>query len=541
SIGKIPLHLSNSTEKGGPYQMIKVISPKAGDEFVSMRISELGVPILIGPLSSFNSTHTNPPVDLGFLDQGPIVDEFGNKFVNHVDLDGELVMIGTDMSYELVKPWPLASLTGRGISITGYKRSYPSTKSTYSGALIVDGSFGSAVLGGTEDTKEHGGWSGYSNWALSWSSHGYVIDIEVSGEGYYLDPKGKTWVKSRRHSRTRITLDIAHSCAYLLESNPGDYTTYSDGRVSQVEEIPGARACTKPLDWLAYQGASPALSSILGINPAFTMTLNDTFNKYVQESNVWPELCQKAILSAQYVDCNMIAMINDLRNLRVDLTSVLEGFKRIPKINLKTKAGWKEASSQYLGNKYGYQLTISDAGAIGEALERLRQNCKAGMTDTKKLLSASSVTLPGRVPLSAEFHYTAKVGSSNDPLLAGIKGLYDWDLYPSLGNMWDLIPYSFVADWVVGIGDLLEDIDANVYMRYYQAKSIMKSTKITTGPVDNQQILGSLPGACGLVSYTHYRRWVEFAFEPMPLSVDFHPENLLGHWVEGASLIIQRI
>lgn len=520
--------------------MIKIISPQSGDEYFQIKIAQLPVPILVGPASAFKSFWSNPPADLGYLDQGPILDEFGNKFVQHIDLSGELVMLGTDMYYHPTTAWPLCSLTGEGFTIGGYKRSAPTVHSFYQGCAFVDGSFGSAVLGGTERPDLIPGWTGYSNYTLTWDVSGTTIDISVTGEGYQANTKNTQWTKTVVISHTRLTLDLTNNIVRVLESRPGSITTYYDGRVSNVPEIPLSSSYTRGIDWLMYDGVSPTLTSTLGISSVFSVCMEDALFKYFNENPIWAELCQKAILSGQYVDCNMIAMINDLKNLRVDLTSILESAKKLPKADLMTKKGWKEISSFFLGNKYGYQLTYADAQSIGGALERLRQNVKRGQKEIQKLTSACKATLPGRVPLTVECHYTAKVGTSNDPLMQGIKGLFDWDLYPSLGNMWDLIPYSFVADWVVGLGDLFEDIDANVYMRYYQAKSIMKSTKISTGPVNNQQILGSLPGACGLVSYTYYRRWVENSFDPMPLSVDFHPENLLGHWVEGASLIIQR-
>nr|WFS39161.1 MAG: putative maturation protein [StochSRVP_12 levi-like virus] len=520
--------------------MIKVISPQSGDEYFQIMIAQLSVPILVGPASAFKTFWSNPPVDLGHLDQGPVVDEFGNKFVEHVDLSGELVMLGTDMSYKPTTAWPVCNLTGNGFTIGGYKRSSPTKHSSYRGCAFVDGSFGSAVLGGAESPDLIKGWSGYSNYNLSWDVSGCTIDITVTGEGYQINTSKTQWVKSIVVSHTRLTLDLTKNVVYVLESRPGNMSTYYDGRVSNVVEIPAWSSYSLNIDWLMYDGVSPTLTSTLGISSVFSVCMEDTLFKYFNTNPVWAELCQKAILSGQYVDCNMIAMINDLKNLRVDLTSILESAKKLPLTDLMTKKGWKEISSFFLGNNYGYQLTYSDAQSIGGALERLRQNIKRGQKEIQKLTSASKTTLSGRVPLTVDCHYTAKVGTSNDPLMQGIKGLFDWDLYPSLGNMWDLIPYSFCVDWVVGLGDLFETIDANAYMRYYQAKSIMKSTKISTGPVNNQQILGSLPGACGLVSYTHYRRWVEYSFDPMPLSVDFHPSELLGHWVEGASLIIQR-
>nr|WFS39096.1 MAG: putative maturation protein [StochSev_2 levi-like virus] len=519
--------------------MIKIISPKAGDEFIQTTVSLLPVSIIIGPLSSFGSVEGTPPVDLGYLNQGCVADEFGNKIVEHVNLDGEIVLVGTDMAYDPTVGWPVASLTGNGFQVWGCKRSRPTERTYIQGCAFVDGTPGSASLGGRFDESMFPTSSGYSEFIVSWKNYGRTVDIRVQCVGY-LKEAGDVWVKIQGVSHTRLIISPTDGSYQKLSSKPGLLETYSDGRCFSQQEEVFCYSSDKEADWLTYEGASPTLNCALGISPGFSALMKDAYDKYLQTNEVWPELCQKAILSGQYVDCNMIAMINDLKNLRADLTDIMQSAKKLPKAKLATKQGWKDVSSFFLGNKYGYQLTYADAGAIGESLERLRQDIKMGYREIKKLTSASTSTISGKIPFTIENHYTAKVGSSNDPLMMAIKGLYDWDLYPSLGNMWDLIPYSFCVDWVAGIGDLLDDIDANVYMRYYQARSIMKSTKITTGPVDNQQILGSIPGACGLVSYTYYRRWVEFTFDPMPLSVDFHPENLLGHWVEGASLIIQR-
>lgn len=519
--------------------MIKIISPKTGDEFIQAAVSMLPVPIIIGPLSSFGSVEGTPPVDLGYLEQGGVSDEFGNKFVEHVDLDGEIVLVGTDMTYDPTIGWPVASLMGDGFRVWGRKRSSPTERTYINGCAFVDGTPGSASLGGQFTNAISPGSPGYSEFTVSWKNYGRTVDIRVQCVGY-LNVSGSSWIKHQGVSHTRLIISAAGGTYQQLDSEPGTLTTYQDGRRDSRKEKVFCYSSIMAADWLTYEGVSPTLNCALGISPGFSALMKDTYSKYLQTNDVWPELCQKAILSGQYVDCNMIAMINDLKNLRADLTDIMQSAKKLPKAQLATKQGWKDVSSFFLGNKYGYQLTYADACAIGESLERLRQDIKMGYREIKKLTSASTSTISGKIPFTIENHYTAKVGSSNDPLMMAIKGLYDWDLYPSLGNMWDLIPYSFCVDWIAGIGDLLEDIDANVYMRYYQARSIMKSTKITTGPVDNQQILGSIPGACGLVSYTYYRRWVEFSFDPMPLSVDFHPENLLGHWVEGASLIIQR-
>jgi len=50
-------------------------------------------------------------------------------------------------------------------------------------------------------------------------------------------------------------------------------------------------------------------------------------------------------------------------------------------------------------------------------------------------------------------------------------------LMPSLYNLWDMVPFSFVVDWVYPIGDILQDIDQRWYYRAYKVDELLVSFK----------------------------------------------------------------
>jgi hypothetical protein len=403
-----------------------------------------------------------------------------------------------------------------------------------SGAAFVSGRPGTATLGSYYSSSSI---YGPISFEVEWSFAGRTLSLAVTGESSMVS--GGLTINSKTWSHTTISWDVNWTYATQYDSTPGTDVVYSDGRHTHQVEVKNAIWQKTYCDWMSYRGAPPTLLASITLNPALSTYLKQSIDSVTSVGDFWPTLCQQAILSAQYVDCNMIAMINDLRNLRSDLTGILENVKPTLLADIAKKDGWKQISSFFLGNKYGYQLTYSDATSIGEAMERLRQNLTREAKAILKLRSALETTIPGKVPITLKASYLARVSPNKDPLCAGIRSLYDWDIYPSLGNMWDLIPYSFVADWIVGVGDLLEDIDANAYMLYYYIKSITKSLKATTGPISASYALGNLCLA-GSVSWSHYRRWGEFSFDPMPLSLDFHPEDLLGHWTEGTALWINK-
>lgn len=57
-------------------------------------------------------------------------------------------------------------------------------------------------------------------------------------------------------------------------------------------------------------------------------------------------------------------------------------------------------------------------------------------------------------------NYKVYYEPSDSRILSAYQSLAKWDLFPTLGNTWDLIPFSFVLDWFLDVGTLLEAVDA---------------------------------------------------------------------------------
>lgn len=514
--------------------MVQVFQPRTGDEYIIFNVPSVGKPIFIGPLSELRSpgSAADRNKDFGYLDPGIVYDDAGNKTVDHVDLSGQVVlMCDSGMTYAAIQASAPRYLINKGFTLD-CRRSTDNYFSQLSAAAFVGSTTTRILLGGNDDAKPAGSYV-WTEINASYLDHTVYLTIDIEGET--ISNGQKTRMVCKNHAKIVFHPDFKHYD--LIKSEEGNTIYDPNGTQRYHPESIYKYTTTNCLcTWWTFKGVPTSTPTNLHLSQ-HAVCLVDKQVQSVVDKYFWPKLCQTAVLSAQYVDCNMIAMINDLRNLRGDLTGILEQGKKVLFSDLATKAGRKEISSFYLGNKYGYQLTYSDAKSIGSAFERLRENLTRESKSVIKLRSTSKSHADGKIPVDITANYMARVSPFRDPLCDGIRGLYDWDLYPSLGNMWDLIPYSFVADWVVGVGDLLEDIDANVYMRYYEVKSITKSLKVQSGPIDASFILGDRR-CSGMVGYKHYRRWGEFSFDPMPLSLDFHPGDLLGHWTEGIGLWI---
>lgn len=76
--------------------------------------------------------------------------------------------------------------------------------------------------------------------------------------------------------------------------------------------------------------------------------------------------------------------------------------------------------------------------------------------------------------------YNAKVvmGLNPNSILASFMPLRAFGLFPTLSNMWDLIPFSFIADWFTGIGDKLDDADSAITFLGFDIQKITMSMKL---------------------------------------------------------------
>jgi hypothetical protein len=145
--------------------------------------------------------------------------------------------------------------------------------------------------------------------------------------------------------------------------------------------------------------------------------------------------------------CDLFDAANKLR--KGDFASLLLDFRK----------GGKVAADAWLKYRYVYSTTRADL----EELVRYKTNgeptvCRAGEQTAAGLM-----------------HVKIKLAPKSNQLGKIVDRLTGVGLAPNAYNMWDLVPFSFVVDWFVGIGDFLEGITQYGRVAAYDIMSVTTS------------------------------------------------------------------
>lgn len=220
---------------------------------------------------------------------------------------------------------------------------------------------------------------------------------------------------------------------------------------------------------------------------------------------------------------NMIAFLRDIRHPS----------EMFPK--LKNLLVLKNMAGGYLSIHYGLLPTISDLKEIYEAMVRRKPHIdKYGFTTSSSSFSCRSSL--DNIENTLEQHAKIAVYDEDSDLLRLANGLESIGVFPTFENVWDLIPYSFVIDWFINIGDLLERVDTRLRLMRYEVKYTTLSRKLTRSV--SIQPTPQTPYT-GTVKKVSYKRWAPDQCPVPPLSLS---TQLLSpsHWLEAGALIIQR-
>lgn len=196
----------------------------------------------------------------------------------------------------------------------------------------------------------------------------------------------------------------------------------------------------------------------------------------------------------------IVDLINDIRKGKIiELVEESRDYYRLVKRtvgdisgkNLRTLLmnSSKKISSGWLKYRYAYNTTKSDI----EQYIRVKLGEKMGRLTEERVLR-------GHIS-DANYDLRIKMRLIDNPaanLDYVLIGLNQHGLMPSLYNVWDLIPYSFIADWGSNLGDYLQDIDeSTLYWRYYKIKELLVSEKCVK----------DIKESWGLTTYTWYDRY----------------------------------
>lgn len=241
------------------------------------------------------------------------------------------------------------------------------------------------------------------------------------------------------------------------------------------------------------------------------------------ESKDFGDLAQEAVETLDANNVNMFEFVQGIKNPK----QMLLKLKNLSKLN--THAG------NYLAVQYGILPTISDLETLKEAV--LKSDSKyqdsngfqvltSGQT-VSKMTEIGMVTVVNRCKIAID---------DTAPVLKGMaERLRNIGAFPDLSSLWDLVAYSFVIDWFVDIGSILEDIDSNVRMASLPIVYSTTSSKTTIDFVIPKSLTDV--GIDGNLSKTDYHRSVS-PRAPRP-TLNFEVSNELpNHWLEAGALII---
>lgn len=250
------------------------------------------------------------------------------------------------------------------------------------------------------------------------------------------------------------------------------------------------------------------------------------------------EATLSAVNGIAALDVNSIQFVKEAVEVRSAISRFLSDLEGLGAGHFRTIT--KSIGGLYLAYRYGIKLTVSDTAEIANALSSLLLN------DYEPEYLTTRGSHVGNILSSTSLGYSVtqqtvtrcKIAYQNPESWYWnmIKTCWDWDFYPTAQNLWDMIPFSFVIDWLLGVENLLEGIDANNYTRLLSVVYATYSVKTETSVVYG---LGDQLDCHGTLRFTRYTRSVRETLAPPPLRIS--PADSFRNWWEATALIVQNL
>lgn len=243
-------------------------------------------------------------------------------------------------------------------------------------------------------------------------------------------------------------------------------------------------------------------------------------------------------VAAQSLNASKVNMLEFLRDMRhpehmIPKLRNLAALKKFSRASKRKKL--KELSDDYLCVHYGIMPTISDINGILAAFKKKPPHHDL-MGRTIANASHHASFEEDNVSYSLEQHVKLCLSDEDSALNSLIRDLDSYGFLPTFKRLWDLVPFSFVIDWLVQIGDLLDRADKiGRLLKLDIHYCVLSQKRIVTSRL---QASPSLP-ISGQFSWSHYHRWVQVRAPLPPLSLQAS-STASDHWLEATALILQR-
>lgn len=281
----------------------------------------------------------------------------------------------------------------------------------------------------------------------------------------------------------------------------------------------------------SYTGSTPDLSAC-SKSILLTGHADDYDKSYVfrpMSEYEWADLSDSAIDGCRFLDINSISYLKEA----VAYVRSIVTFLITKKVSVPTDVG-----SSWLSARYGMRLTLNDSKSLVDAAKRaLSQDLHAFSVTRARSTEHLATTGRNIIDYKREATYKVYYNRKDDPALKVIRTAMDWDLWPTLANDWDLIPFSFVVDWFVDVQGLLEDLDNSVYEAYLSILSVLYTEKHIY--VHDPDFFSSGSWKCVSCEHVYYHRRHSPSLHYAPLRLERgHLANI--NVIDGVSLVMQR-
>lgn len=308
---------------------------------------------------------------------------------------------------------------------------------------------------------------------------------------------GYTWTDEAM-SLAKDMLEYYHTCFLQIAKSPtwGFYGGYGD---------------------LVKTSADLSVQQLFSLRKMLIAELPDIEPSY-DLSVLAGDATQSAADSVLAFEGNSLPLIKELLQIKDtfrDLLQLLQGDVSIDNL-----------ANLWLSARYGLRLTFSDLHELILAIKKqLETPKKFWISDCRGVAYDSSVVA------RAKLYYD----TFNRNAFADVMNfLMVWDLFPSLTNAWDIIPYSFVVDWFADIEGFLSAYDARTFLSTLNVFKCCYTFKHTW----------VIPSTCwhglyGQIEVSHFiRETPDVPWQPVPHFSGSLPSAI--NIVDGAALIIQR-
>jgi len=340
-------------------------------------------------------------------------------------------------------------------------------------------------------------------------------------------------------------LFVAGSCIYHKDKYTGNisFTSFTFSTKSGRHTSPGTS------NWITDTVTVSVISNPFGGSSDNLATTIATFFSYADEFRDQTERVKRrnqhrdaaiydALDSMTITDVNWFASLKDLAEFGDTVKSIVDLFHFKGRIS-----DLKKISSMYLMWKYIILTGIADLKSIMNMLHMMIGHHGDLLSNVKEfdMVGRGSCTKSRTIGLinetvrdNVKLRYRADTSDLNR-LLAVLASMR---IVPRWVDLWDLVPYSFVVDWLFPVSAVLNNMESNSLQQLLPFVYGMHSTK-TTRTTTRKITVNTHVYTVNLKAVSYQRTvWIRF---PRDVWLGLVFQNPLRHILEGGALLVQRL